>query len=379
MAEGGEGVGGRILVVDDEAIERELLSGLLDPNGYKVRAAADGREALGLAAEFRPDCILLDLVMAGLGGIETCRSLKADPTTAIIPVIIITAEVDRRSRLEAIAAGADDFLNKPYDRDEVLLRVRNAVRMKRLYDHVESDLQRLRTLEATKDSFTHMLIHDLKQPLTAVKAYGDLVHLRLESGTADPSTLVTASGKIGELVESLEAMIALILDITRLEEGGLPLDLELHELEGIFTEAAELNRQPAEARGVTIDIEASKVATRCDRPLVVRIAENLLSNALKYSPEGGAVEVSFDSGEGWVGFSVSDRGPGIPPEYHSLIFEKFGQVEMGRDRKKFSSGLGLAFCKLACEVHGGSISVENRVDGGSIFHVHLPNVSFDAA
>ena len=80
------------------------------------------------------------LVMAGLGGIETCRSLKADPTTAIIPVIIITAEVDRRSRLEAIAAGADDFLNKPYDRDEVLLRVRNAVRMKRLYDHVESDL-----------------------------------------------------------------------------------------------------------------------------------------------------------------------------------------------------------------------------------------------
>lgn len=370
-------IGGRIMVVDDEAIERELLSGLLAPSGYEIHLAGDGREALERAAELRPDCILLDLVMPDIGGIEACRALKSEPSTEMVPIIIITAEVDRRSRLDAIAAGADDFLNKPYDRDEVLLRVRNSVRTKRLYDRVQSDLERLRGLEATKDTFTHMLIHDLKQPLTAIKAYGDLLRLRVESGTTDAASLLTVSTKIGDLVGSVEKMIALILDITRLEERGLPLHFEALDLRGVVGEAAELSRQPAESRGISIDIRGSTGVVRCDRELIVRVVDNLLSNALKYSPEGAAVEIVADRGEDWAGFSVSDRGPGVPPEYREIIFEKFGQVEMGRDRKKYTSGLGLAFCKLACEAHGGSIWVDDRSGGGSTFHVRLASVAGD--
>lgn len=359
-----------LLVVDDEAINRAMLEGLLRPEGYAVKEARDGEEALELVLRGKPDCILLDLSMPRLGGVEVCRRLKADASTRMIPILVITANQDSQSRIEAISAGADDFLTKPYVAEEVRMRVRNAVSMKRLYDRAQEDFLRLKSLEETKDTFTHMLIHDLKQPLTAIKAYGELLAIKLGKGGDERSSEVAA--KIGASVDSVVSMVSLILDITRLEEGRLPLQVTRTDLNELLRTVTEGNRVIASARGIRIELEEGEGTLSCDQELVERIAQNVLSNSLKYSPNDGTVTVKVVADETNAGFAISDEGAGIPEEYQRVIFEKFGQVEMGKDRKKYSSGLGLAFCKLAAEAHGGTISVESGSGIGTTFTVTLP-------
>ena len=361
---------GELLVVDDEAINREMLKALLTADGYEVHEAADGQEALEVVGRRRPDCILLDLSMPRLGGVEVCREVKAAPATRMIPVIVITANQDSQSRLDAISAGADDFLTKPYVPEEVRLRVRNAVGTKHLYDRSQDDLRRLQSLEATKDTLTHMLIHDLKQPLTAIKAYGDLLAMRLEA-KGDEENLGVAR-KVGGFVDSTVSMISLILDIARLEEGKLPLQLSKLDLAQLLETAVDASTSVAATRSIRLELVTGAVEVTGDHDLVVRIAENLLSNAVKYSPDGAMVKVATVEKADSAGFTVTDHGPGIPREYHTLIFEKFGQVEMGDNRKKYSSGLGLAFCRLAAEAHGGTIEIESAPGLGATFTVLLP-------
>lgn len=361
---------GRVLVVDDEPINRDLLRGLLQDAGYEVEVGEDGVDAVRLSLSYQPDCILLDLIMPRLSGVDSCRAIKENGETAVIPVIVITGHADRDARIEAIKSGADDFLSKPYDADEVLLRVKNAVRSKHLYDRAKDDLKRLRELEQTKEDLTHMLIHDLRQPLSGIKAYGD--YLRFSAGTEMTPLLDESLERISRLVDTAESMIANILDITRLEDGRMPIEPSAQDLQEIVAGAVEDIRQFAKNAQVELELRPTRCVVSCDPELIRRIVENLLSNAIKFSKEGETVVVGIEiQGDSGI-FFVTDRGMGIPEELHTRIFEKYGQAEMRSQGTSYSSGLGLTFCKLAAEASGGTISLESSPGKGATFRVSLP-------
>ncbi len=363
-------VSARVLVVDDEPRNRELLRDLLETQGYAVTEAADGREALALALQIMPHAILLDVMMPGMDGFEVCRQLKANSETAPIPVLMVTALDDRDDRLKGIEAGASDFLGKPVDRQDIVLRTRNAVYAKQLYDHVQENLIKLQNLEQLRDSLVHMVVHDMRSPLMGVTGNLEIMEMNLGASLKqnDREILEDAMTSARRLVD----MTSSLLDVSRMEAGKMPLRLESCDLGQVASEAVKwlgglLRRSP-----VVVFSDPDVGPVQCDKEVVRRVLCNLLANASKFSPEEREIKVSIRREEGLVRVSVRDEGPGIPAEYQERIFEKYGQADSQNQRKGYSSGLGLTFCKLAVERHGGRIGVESVPGCGSTFWFTLP-------
>ena len=364
---------GHVLVVDDDMRNRELLHDILEAAGHAITEAEDGPAALDAVRANPPDVILLDVMMPGIDGFETCRRIRANESTAAIPVIMVTALQDRHDRLEGIRAGANDFLTKPIDGQDVALRVRNAVYGKQLFDQVRESYRKLHELEDMRDKLVHMIVHDMRTPLMGI--LWDLEMLITKSGIPDQA----AADQIDNLERSravcyqLIEMVSSVLDASRIEEGKMPLMLEAHSLVEILTECvASLGSVPGE-RTFAVNVTTDPGMVRCDRNLVARVITNLLSNAIRFSPTGGEIVLSLERNAGTAKLSVKDAGGGIPADRQEAIFEKYGQV-LASDGggSRYSTGLGLTFCKLAVESHDGTIGVESRPGQGSTFWFTLP-------
>jgi signal transduction histidine kinase len=362
--------GAEVLIVDDDADNRFLLRELLAGDDYGIIEAADGAQALACVARHVPDVILLDVLMPGMDGLAVCRRLRADRRTAAVPVILVTAQRSRDDRLAGIAAGASDFLTKPVDVAELRLRVRNAVSTKRLYDRVEREYQRTKELERHRDNLVHMLVHDLRSPLTGIVC--DLQLLEAEGQRVlHPDLMECVSGAI-KSAQVLSGMIRSILDVNRLESGAMPLTLEETDVVGVVRKArTELGSAALRVRVEHGDGGGHSTAL-CDPELIRRVVLNLLGNAMHFSPPEELVTVSIGRRNGSVRIAVADRGPGVPAEHHDRIFQKFGQVENGGRPRRASTGLGLAFCRLAVEAHSGRIGVQSEDGKGSTFWFELP-------
>jgi signal transduction histidine kinase len=364
-----EAVKGRILVVDDQDANRLLMRDLLESQGHEVLEATDGTEALRRVGEAMPDVVLLDIGMPGMDGFEVCRRLKADPVTASIPVLLVTAMTQRDQRLLGIGAGANDYITKPVDRSDLSLRVGNAIRMRHLYLEVEAQYRQLEKLELLRDSLVHMIVHDLRSPLAGIRAYLDLVKM-------------DGAGKLDlELTQSIDAarkvavemtdMVSDLLDVSRLEVGKMPLELAPADMGGLVVEAVAAAGASPRVR-IRVEPPADKLRVVCDAGVIRRVLTNLVGNAVKFTPSSGQIAVSARGNGSEVKVEVVDTGPGIPPEYHQKVFEKYGQVEAARHGAKHSTGLGLTFCKLAVEAHGGQVGLESAVGTGSTFWIALP-------
>ena len=361
---------GHILVVDDEPKNRLLLCELLELYGHLVTEAADGEQALQEVSNDAPDVILLDVMMPGLDGLEVCRRLKADPSTAPIPILMITSLTAQEDRHRGIDAGANDFLSKPIDRRDVLLRVRNAIYTKRLFDQLQDSYEELRELEAMRDSLVHMIVHDMRSPLTAMHGYLELLEMMDGDGLSDKGA--DFLHQVRNSTDTLIEMVSDLLDVNKMESGEMPLSPEECDLAALAREATSKLSSLKGARVLSVHAPEEAEIVKCDPGLILRVIQNLLGNALKFTPDGGSVQAAIRPGEESVRVVVQDTGPGVPPEYHEKIFEKFGQVEMREQKQKHSTGLGLTFCKLAVEAHGGQIGVDSEVDKGSTFWFELP-------
>ncbi len=359
-----------VLVVDDEPANRQLLGEILSEDGYRISEARNGAEALAVAARDGADVILLDVIMPGVDGVTVCQRLKAAPETAPIPVILVTAQSGREEKIEGIAAGANDFLSKPLDLAELRLKVRNAVQSKRLHDRAESEYRRVLELEASRDSLIHMVVHDMRSTLTAVLGELDLLDLDIGDSLEDEAREGLRSARQG--AASLTEMTNMMLDLSRLESGEMPIRRVSADV-GAVLEAAVGSLGPDRKRvQVQSDPGPGEAQLECDAELLQRVFSNLIGNALDYSPCEEIVVVRLTRvGGGWR-ITVTDRGPGIPPEDRARIFEKFGQVEGREKGTKASAGIGLAFCTLAVQTHDGTIGVESGPEVGSTFWVELP-------
>ncbi len=370
-----------ILVADDVSANVELLFDQLTALGYRVVTAVDGPSAVEACNASRPDLCILDVSMpAGtLGvddrstGFEVCRRIKRDPRTARIPVIFVTALNDTTDRVKAIEAGGDDFLTKPHNRQILSARVRSLLKLKFATDALEDSYRKLRELEKVRDDLMKMVVHDLKTPLTSVIASLEMV-VDGDFGNVPEvakQTLVDAEAK----AEDLLGLIEDLLEVARIEDTHIALVTQAIAPGALIAEVAHewSVRLQQEGGSMRVDVAEDTPVFHADKGLVKRVFANLIQNALTYTSRPAELMLAArKDASGGALFTVADNGPGIPPEYHELIFRKFERVKNPETPRVRSSGLGLAFCKLAVEAHGGRIWVRSEEDKGSQFHFVLP-------
>ena len=372
----------KILIVDDEKKNTKLLKAMLRYEDYHIIENFSGEQALKTVDVVNPDLILLDVMMPGIDGFNVCRKLKQAEKTKIIPIVMVTALSEKQHRLKALEVGADDFLSKPVDTSELLVRVKSLLRIKTYHDElwasnreIAEQNEKLRELEQTKEGLTHMIVHDLNNPLSSIMGKIELVLLEKQALSQKHLCSMTACL---EYCRDLKNMILSLLEIHKLEEGKLKPDSKLTNITELIKEV--MGQSEFKAKQHQVQLSANGSGDLCmvnlDRDLIKRVLTNLLSNSIRHTPAGGSVKLKTDllNTKGSVLLRVIDTGNGLAPEYHRRVFEKFEQVRLKREGVRVgASGIGLAFCKMAVEAHGGKIWVESEGDDkGATFQFTLP-------
>lgn len=346
----------RILVVDDNARNVAILRKILGRD-YRVVTAGSGEEALRVAPRFLPDLTLLDIMMPGLDGYETCRRLRAMPETADSKIIMVSAKAMVSERLAGYKAGADDYLVKPFDDDELLAKVRVYLQLKSI-----EEVNRLKA-----DVLT-LINHETLTPLTLISGPLEIVLHDPKLPDSARSLLETAQAGAQRLAAFVESSTFL----SRLYAGLVPFDIARHDLASMVGEAIAAVR-PAAERGhvrLTESIPAG-AEVECDPSLIRRVLDSILDNAIRHSPAQGAVEATLHTEEDQVRLTISDSGPGIPPELLPRLFEGFAVTDIAKHHSE-GHGLSLAIARLILRRHAGTLEASNREQGGAEFVLRLP-------
>ena len=352
-----------ILIIDDVPDNLHLLMQMLPADHYFIRPATNGRRGLEAAFHEPPDLILLDIKMPEMDGFKVCAQLKNDVKLKDIPVIFISALNETEDKLKAFDAGGVDYITKPFQQREVLARVKAHLEIRAQKRALEFSIEKQKALEELRDSLTQMIVHDMKSPLMAID--GQLKMLQLfeaESLTADAQRYI-ADARTGSarLIKMMEDMLA----ISKMEVGKLNLNLAPVNLRDLTQRVVTGLSPLIGSKRIEIDSDDPIPSLTLDQDLITRVLQNLLSNSIKFSPDGGLIQINLCPLAQGVLVEVQDSGPGIPQEYQKQIFEKFGQVESALNRR--GTGLGLTFCKLAIEAHGGEIGLTSTPGEGSTF------------
>lgn len=366
-----------ILVVDDNEANRALAQCTLEDEGYRVVLASDGTQGLEAFAREAPDCVLLDVRMPGVDGFEVCEKIRAHPEGADTPIVVLTALRDVDTFDRALRAGADDFLTKPVRPNELVVRVQAALKLRRMslelrehYALLRKQRDDLLRLQLQKERLMAFVVHDLKNPVNTLDLHAQLL-LRIRGvpdGARDSATRIRAEAKL------LNRMIHDLLDVSRADEGKLTMRRGEIALEpfvrGIL---AELDVS-AQGRNVRLKAIIESERLTADEELLRRTLVNLVENAIRHAPPDSAITVSALERPEGVELRIADAGRGVPPELRERIFDPFVQVDAEGHTSpvRVGRGLGLTFCKMAVEAHGGHIWVEDAAPG-AIFCVRLPH------
>jgi len=362
-----------IMIVDDEIVNLKLLERMLSEDaGFRVVAFPSGKMALKAAALNPPDLILLDINMPEMNGFEMCELLKANESLQDIPVLFISALTETSDKLKAFRMGGVDYITKPFQFEELRARVKTHLEIVRQKRELQRSYDKLCELEDMRDGLVHMIVHDMRSPLTAILGSLELIQM-------DPSAVNTAR-RVDDALrvsERLVNMISSILDIGKMEAGGITPNVSPVDIKSRVYDAIR-NVDPIKGQRSIVLESSNEVGTiACDVLLIDRVLDNLLNNALKCTDKDeGMISVRMEhTAHGGVRVAIGDNGWGIPPESCEKIFDKFYQVKARREGQSYSTGLGLTFCKLAVEAHDGRIGVESQVGRGTTFWFELPRRS----
>lgn len=364
--------GSRVLVVDDVPKNLQVVGTMLRNAGYAVMPATSGARALeGIRVQL-PDLILLDLMMPEIDGLEGSPLVKADPVTREIPIVFLTASNEMEHLVQGFEAGAVDYVTKPFNPPELLARVRT---------HIELKLarERLRELNEEKNEFMGIVAHDLRNPLGAIKGYAEMI--AEDAGTfrsASPAELNNVrqgledcAGRIRNSAERMLEMVQNLLDANRIERGEIHLNLAPTELGHLVSSVIESQRPRAVAKQQSLHFQSdgSPITATADSNVMVQVLENLISNAVKYSPPGKTIVVRLKKEESNAICEVQDEGPGLSPEDRKKLFGKFARLSAKPTGGEHSTGLGLSIVKRMIEAMGGRVWCESEPGKGATFIV----------
>lgn len=411
----------RVLVVEDSPTQAEEVRLILDAAGFQVETAPSAETAfdrLGQPADF--DLVISDIVMPGLSGYDLCSRLKGQGATKRIPVLLLTSLTEPIDVIRALEAGADGFLSKPADPDQLIARVKwllenrrlraasraasgtdiffggtrftisserqqildllvstfeDAVRKNRelaaARDQLAEKHDALQRAERQKEELTALLVHDLKGPAAGIMM---AAQSRLRGGGVD-GTERELWTEVYAAADVINRMVLNLLDIARSEDGVFTVKPTPVDPAALVDEVRQLMAPLARGRQHDIVVRVAREIrpVRADRELLRRVLQNLIENAVRHSPPAAPVVVEAEASGGSIDFRVRDQGPGIPPELRARIFDKYVRLPSPQGASEsFGKGLGLAFCRMAVEALGGRIAVEDNVPHGATFLVRLP-------
>ncbi|HEY3052708.1 MAG TPA: response regulator [Thermoanaerobaculia bacterium] len=364
---------GLLLVVDDDAGNRDVLSRRLKRQGHVVKTASRGRDALQMMRDTAFDLVLLDIMMPNMDGYEVLTHIRSDDRLRHVPVIMISAVSDVESVVRCIEAGAEDYLTKPFNPTLLRARIGACLDKKRgqdretaLFEQLQNNYKRLQEVEKLRDDMRNMIVHDLRTPLTAVIVGVDMLEKigTLSETQRELIAIAVGGGK------TLLGMINDLLDVEKMESGSIQLQYEGLSagalVAGAVAQVASLAKESQTA--LVVEIGPALPIFRGDENKLSRTLVNLIANAIKFTRAGTVTITASQDDPESIRFAIRDTGPGIPPEAFERIFEKFSQL----DARKAGTGLGLAFCKLAVEAHHGRIKVESTPEAGSTFSITIP-------
>ncbi len=379
----------RVLIVDDERRNAELLKVMLTPEGYVLLTATSGEGALALLADQQPDLILLDVMMPGMDGYEVAAKIKQNPATNNIPVIMLTALDDRNARMLGLNAGAEDFLTKPVDRAELCVRVRNLLRLKAYGDKLrvahaalsialtEASEARLMAEHANnaKTQFLRAMSHELRTPLNAISGYTEILEMGIR-GVVNPAQ-VKDLGRIKRASAYLLRLINDVLTIARLE-GARPLHLVSIAVNAVLSEVEGLCVLQAKANGLTLTVTECphEIFAKADAERFQQILLNLITNAIKFTPKGGSITVTADDDASVLRVRVKDTGVGVRLLDIERVFEPFVQIDRHLTTETQQGvGLGLSISRELARAMSGDLTLESVEGVGSTFTLTLPIAS----
>ncbi|MBD2611376.1 MAG: hybrid sensor histidine kinase/response regulator [Nostoc sp. ZfuVER08] len=363
----------RILAVDDTRDNLILVQTILESEGYEVDLASDGITALRKIEQSPPDLILLDVMMPGMDGYEVTRRIRNNRAiSSYIPILLITA-FHESSVVEGLDAGADDFIRKPFDTDELLARVRSLLRLKHSLDEQQK-------MARQREDFVSRLTHDLRTPLVAADRMLNL--FEMETFCKISPEMKKAIAVMIRSNQNLMQMVNTLLEVYRFEAGKKTLNWEICDLAEIAQEVVSEITPLTNEKNLTLKVDTSGLNPEDKNTAIVmgdrfelrRVLYNLIANAIKFTDTGGITVRIFEKSpknskpQDWVTIEVEDTGYGIAPEDQATIFERFRQ---GRN-KRSGSGLGLHLSHRIVEAHTGTIQVTSEVGKGSLFTVELP-------
>jgi two-component system sensor histidine kinase/response regulator len=368
----------RILVVDDTEDNLELLEFALKRKPIQLLRATSGKECLTVAAVEQPDIILLDILMPEMDGFETLKRLRADKATAKIPVIFLTAQrKDPDSIATGLALGAEQYLTKPIDTEELLVRTKMLIQLKK----AEAELER------TKADFMAMLVHDLRSPLIGIKSVIELLQEMGKGGTLGSDHIELLNSAHSSARKLLE-LVSDFLDISKYEAGATSFEKRPVPVTDFIDPVLRQMELQFKQKNINVvrNIPAELPRVHVDAAKTQQVVMNLLSNALKFTKSGGTItldatvetaageKLPLETGKKFVRVSVTDTGIGIPKEELPFLFERYKQASSAKVVKQKGTGLGLAICKLIVEAQNGSVCVESEAGKQTTFSFTLPAV-----
>lgn len=384
--------GQSILIVDDNPANLGVIVDYLETYGFKVLVARRGETGLEKAQFALPDLILLDVMMPGINGFETCRRLKEIEVTKDIPVIIMTALTDTEHKLKGFQAGAVDYITKPFQRKEVLARVQTHLNLRNLQKHLQeknTQLQQaeaeilaahhtlqeqnaqLQELNASKDKFFSIISHDLRSPFSTLLGLTEFVSTNFDK--YDREKLRHHIDILFSSAQRLYALLENLLTWARLQRGAMQCEPEVFDLSGTIRENITIFASKADEKGITLREEIPEnIMVYADVRMVDTIIRNLISNALKFTETGGNIVVSAVLQEQRVEMSVSDTGCGIDEAGIAKLFRIDTHYTHIGTAGEQGTGLGLILCKELVEQNGGRIWVESEVAKGTTFRFNIP-------
>jgi two-component system, sensor histidine kinase and response regulator len=362
--------GKKLLLVDDERINRSILRKMLEPEGCVLEEADSAEDALQKYAYFAPDLVLCDVLLPGMNGFEACRELHLRHGANTAPVMFITAKQESDDIVEGFNAGGVDYVLKPFRHKEVIARIQTRL----LLAQKQALVDELSRANKAKDLFLGMAAHDLRNPLASIRGFSEF----MLDGTVGPLN-AEQTDLVQMIHQASQGMVMLVndlLDLATIESGEFKLSPSTVTLSSLIEKSIKLNAFDAAHKKTIMTFNPSdKTHTiQVDSAKIRQVIDNLLSNAIKYSPVGSTIRVTLEiNGNKNQVIRVRDEGPGIPENEQSRLFTDFGRLSTQPTGGEKSVGLGLAICRKIVNAHQGSIEAENHPDGGCEFRISLPS------
>jgi len=372
-----------ILVVDDQPNNLKVVASVLS-DIYTLSFANNGPTALKMLEKGTPDLILLDIMMPEMDGFDVCEKIKANPKTKNIPIIFLTAKTDIADIIKGFETGAVDYITKPFNPTEVKVRVKNHLALYNAKQEIQAMNKKLAdtagklkisniALEKSnqeKDKFFSIIAHDLKNPMAAMLLGGDMLYSMYDA--FDDVKRKQHIGMLWDSSKQVSKLLENLLEWARSQTGTMEFKPKMQNFAPIVSINIDLLQYNAESKGIKISNRLdNSYEAKFDSNMITTVLRNLISNAIKYTPKNGEINISAKENENYVTICVADNGVGMRPDVLAKLFKLDSKQSIPGTENERGTGLGLLLCKEFVEKNGGKIWAESQEGKGSQFYFTL--------